>query len=160
MSKGLLAQWRRGLLGRGLTGALLLAVPVATAAVIGLSGGFGSVTGGLSELTTGPQATFSAAPPADGLNTAVVAVAGGDSPRGTTPGGQPGGDNPSGGGGGGGTTPTTGGGGNATVPNVVPDVPQLPGAGGGGNGGPDVNGTVDQVVGGVNDTVNGVLGGN
>lgn len=77
MSKGLLAHWRRGILGRGITGALLLAVPVITAAVIGFSGGFGSVAGGLSELATGPDATFTAAPAATNLNTAIVAAAGG-----------------------------------------------------------------------------------
>ena len=159
MSKGLLAHWRRGILGRGLTGALLLAVPVATAAVIGFSGGFGSVTGGLDELTTGPDADFTAAPAADGLEAALVAAAadpdtgtptsptGGDTPpAGTGPGAAPG---PDGGGG--------GGGGN-TVPNVAPDVPRLPGAGG--DVGGTVNDTVDGVVGGVDDTVGGALGGN
>jgi hypothetical protein len=160
MSKGLLAHWRRGILGRGITGALLLAVPVMTAAVIGFSGGFGSVAGGLSELTTGPDATFTAAPAPTTLNTAIVAAAGGG---GT--GGAPGGGN-GGSGGGGGNTPggsetpagATGGGG-GPIPNI-PDVPNVPGGGNGGPAGVDVNGTVDQVVGGANDTVGGVLGGN
>ena len=163
MSQGLLAHWRRGILGRGITGALLLAVPVITAAVIGFSGGFGSVAGGLSELATGPDATFTAAPAATNLNTAIVAAAGG--PGAGTPGGGGGTGGP---GTGGGNTPggpqapsgTGTGAGGGPIPNV-PDVPNLPG--GGGNGGPagvDVNGTIDQVVGGANDTVGGVLGGN
>ena len=46
MSKGLLAHWRRGIVGRGAAAAALLAIPVAVAGVIGFSGGFGSVTGG------------------------------------------------------------------------------------------------------------------
>lgn len=158
MSKGLLAHWRRGILGRGLTGALLLAVPVATAAVIGFSGGFGSVTGGLSELTTGPEATFSTAPPVDDLDAALVAVAGGP-PVAGPPGGDGGGGDDGGGGPGdgpdGGPAPT-GPGGN-TVPNPAPDVPELPG-GGGGTGG-TFNDTVDDAVGGVNDTLGGLLGG-
>jgi hypothetical protein len=160
MSKGLLAQWRRGVIGRGFTGALLLAVPVATAAVIGFSGGFGSVTGGLSELTTGPDAGFATAPPADGLAAAVVSVAG--DPGGAPTGGgvdDDGGDPGDGPGGGTNTPGGGGGGGDETVPNVAPDVPRLPG--GAGDGADDtINDTVDGVVGGVNDTVGGALGGN
>jgi hypothetical protein len=155
MSKGLLAHWRRGILGRGLTGALLLAVPVAVAAVIGFSGGFGSVTGGLDELTTGPDAALTAAPPADDLDAAVVAVA-----DGTTGGPGPGGgDGPGDGGGDGAPAPAPGdAGGGGPVPNA-PDVPDVPGDPGGG-GNDTVNDTVDGVVDDVNDTVGGVLPGN
>ena len=159
MSKGLLAHWRRGILGRGLTGALLLAVPVATAAVIGFSGGFGSVTGGLSELTTGPEATLSAAAPADDLDAAVIAVADGTAPTpGPGDGGGDGGDGPGGGGGGAPAPGPSDTGGGGTVPDP-PDVPQLPGDGGGGGAGDTVNDTVDGAVGEVNDTVDGLLGG-
>ena len=43
MGNGLLAHWRFGFARRGLMGALLLAVPVAMAAALGFSGGFGAV---------------------------------------------------------------------------------------------------------------------
>lgn len=157
MSKGLLAQWRRGLLGRGLTGALLLAVPVTTAAVIGFSGGFGSVAGGLDELTTGPDDALTAAPAADDLDAALVSVAGG--PDADTPAGGPG-DNPADDGPGPGPSPgapPAPDDGNDTVPNPAPDVPDLPGGGGASD---TINDSVDDVVGGVNDTVGGALGGN
>jgi hypothetical protein len=78
MRKGILAQWRRGILARGLVGACLLAVPVAVAAAIGFSNSFSGITGGLSAITEGPASTATtttttSAP--DALDEAVVALA-------------------------------------------------------------------------------------
>jgi hypothetical protein len=54
MRKGMLAQWRRGILARGLAGAGLLAVPVVVAGAIGFGNSFSGITGGLSAVANGP----------------------------------------------------------------------------------------------------------
>ena len=55
MRKGMLAQWRRGILARGLAGAGLLAVPVVAAGAIGFGNSFSGITGGLSAVANGPR---------------------------------------------------------------------------------------------------------
>src|SRR5262245_22068825 len=76
MSNGLLAEWRRGIVARGLAGAALLAVPVAVAAAIGFGTSLSGVTGGLSALANGPDTTPAAQSPTGTLAPAVVALAG------------------------------------------------------------------------------------
>jgi hypothetical protein len=78
MRKGMLAQWRRGILARGLAGAGLLAVPVVVAGAIGFGNSFSGITGGLSAVANGPGSTSTstattAAPRR--LDDAVVALA-------------------------------------------------------------------------------------
>ena len=55
MGKGLLAWWRRRIVARGLAGAVLFAVPVAVAALIGFGTSLSGVAGGLSAVTSGPE---------------------------------------------------------------------------------------------------------
>ena len=77
MRKGLLAQWSRKIVGRGVAAAMLLAVPVGVAAVIGFSDGLGGVARGFDALD-GPEPQ--AVPPsASGraLDRALVSLAGG-----------------------------------------------------------------------------------
>jgi hypothetical protein len=57
MRQGLIAQWHRGIVARGLVGACLLMIPVLVAATIG----FGGVPGGLSSLATGPSESAASA---------------------------------------------------------------------------------------------------
>jgi hypothetical protein len=187
MGKGLLAWWRRRIVARGLAGAALFAVPVAVAALIGFGTGFSGVAGGLSSITSGPDAVPTSAQtgPAK-LNRAVVALASKQTSSSSAPG------TTNNGGGGGGSTGTSGSTGTGTgtatgtsngtsggsgggssgtqVPTVsTPSLPEvnLPGGGGGSGGAGDavngatnvVNGAVNNVVGGVNNTLNGLLGG-
>lgn len=172
MGKGLLAWWRRRIVARGLAGVGLFAVPVAVAALIGFGTSLSGVAGGLSAVTNGPDALAASAPtgPAQ-LNRAVVALASRNGPAsngngssgsgsGTSFSGVP--DRSSSG-----TTGTSGGGGDnsggggpidtiSTPP--PPDVP-LPGGGGDpGNTVDNLNGAVNNVVGGVNTTLSGLLG--
>ncbi len=168
MRKGILAQWRRGILARGVAGACMLAIPVAVASAIGFGNGFSGITGGLSSIANGPptppDATTTATSPSR-LDDAVVALAGPGPADGGTGGGGGGGDGGDGQGNRG-TTNTGGGGGSSTQPNGggdgaggggggVPEVQLPPGGGGGGGGSGDPGG---DVVGGLGDTVNGLLG--
>jgi hypothetical protein len=76
MGKGLLAWWRRRMVSRGLAGAALFAVPVAVAALIGFGTSLSEVAGGLTAVTSGPDAVPAAAQAAPSkLNHAVVALA-------------------------------------------------------------------------------------
>src|SRR3954447_24912474 len=101
MGKGLLAWWRRRIVARGLAGAALFAVPVAVAALIGFGTGFSGVAGGLSSVTSGPEAVPAAAQAGPTrLNRAVAALAS----RQTGPSGSTVGTNIAGGGSNGSTT--------------------------------------------------------
>jgi hypothetical protein len=173
MGKGLLAWWRRRIVARGLVGAALFAVPVAVAALIGFGGGFAGVAGGLSSITSGPDAgPASAQTGPTGINRAVVALAsrqaasnGSAASRGSSAGdsnGSSGTTSPSG------ASGTSGSSGDSSgTQSPVIDTPttpglSLPGSNGGGavSGATNiVNGTVNNVVGGVNNTLNGLLGG-
>jgi hypothetical protein len=171
MGKGLLAWWRRRIVARGLAGAALLAVPVAVAALIGFGTSISGVAGGLSAVTSGPDATPVSSPTrATSLNHAVVALASKQSSAGSTTTGASNGDTSGGttgiGGGGssGSGTGSSGSGGGSSSPQVptisspsAPDV-TLPGGSSTGGTSDTVNGTVNNVIGGVNDTVNGLLG--
>src|SRR3954454_21875403 len=159
MGKGLLASWRRRIVARGLAGAALFAVPVVVAALIGFGGGFAGVAGGLSSVTSVPDAVPVAAQAGPNkLNHVVVALAskrtgpngaspsGGNAGRGSTGGGT---NTTSGGsGGGGGNAGSGGSGGSTRIPTVdTPPTPNvnLPGSDAGGPvGGATnaVNGTV------------------
>jgi hypothetical protein len=114
MRKGLLAQWRRGIVARGLAAAALLAIPVAVAAAIGFGNSLSGIAGGLSAVANGPDQvaapTGTTAAPRR-LDRAVVALADPTPARGGTGGGG-GGVVPEGAGGtvGTGTTGGTGGG--------------------------------------------------
>src|SRR5688572_12559843 len=112
MSKGLLAEWRRSVVGRGLTAAALLAVPVAVAAAIGFQGSLSGLTQGLDSLATEPQDAQAGGPGPDEIDTAIAAIAVGTSSDSAPGGGQGGGGQGGGGGGevpGGGDTPPGGG---------------------------------------------------
>jgi hypothetical protein len=175
MRKGLLAWWRRRIVARGLAGAALFAVPVVVAALIGFGTSLSGVAGGLSAVTTGPDAAPASQSAPSGLNNAVVALAArsgnagvpGQSGNGSagqvTPGTSGTGtvngtgtqSGSTGGGSSGPLSPITGGG----------DGPlSLPGGSGGGDSGPGqdaVNGVgsgVNNVIGGVNNTLDGLLG--
>jgi len=180
MGKGLLAWWRNRIVARGLAGIVLLSVPVAVAATIGFGTSLSGVAGGLSAITNGPDAVTASAPAAGPakLNRAVVALASSQTSGGaqtTAAGGSStgGGSNlgTSGGSGGGtaGTLGASGGGSgdgsgtNGPAPTISsPSTPNvtIPGTGGGGTGDTvdSVNSSVDDVVGGVNNTLNGLLG--
>jgi hypothetical protein len=177
MGNGLLAWWRRRIAARGMAGAALLAVPVAVAAAIGFGTSISGVAGGLSSVTSGPDAAPASAQTSPSkLNHAVVALArepaptngpgsagngagggaiGGGStnstPAGTGVGtGSGSGSNSGGGGGGGGSSLLGGGGSEISAPNA-PNL-GLPGGGG-------VNNTVDGVTNGASNTVNGATNG-
>src|SRR5262245_23727068 len=76
MGKGLLASWRRRIVTRGLAGVALFAVPVAVAAMIGFGTSISGVAGGLSALTSGPDAVPASSQGGPRrLNRAVVALA-------------------------------------------------------------------------------------
>ncbi|HET8593026.1 MAG TPA: hypothetical protein VFL56_05130 [Solirubrobacterales bacterium] len=169
MGKGLLAQWRRGIVTRGFAGAILSAVPVAIAAAIGFGTSLSGVAGGLSSIASGPDAiTTSTGTTPTKLNRAVATLASRDAAdRSTVDGGS---DGSSGGGSGigegttgGGTTGggTTGGGsagGGDGIPTIDPPDIGLPGGDGGTSGGGSLDDTVNGVVDGVGNTVNGLLG--
>jgi hypothetical protein len=170
---GILAQWRRGMLARGLAAALLLAVPVTVAAAIGFGNSFSGIGGGLSAIANGPATTSTTTTTAASprrLDDAVVALAGprpgggagggsgvggGADGRGDLGGGNTGGGGSGGGGSGGGGSS---GGGSSTQPSGGGDVPgvTLPSGGGesGGSGDPVVG-----VITGLNDTSSLLLGG-
>jgi hypothetical protein len=171
MGKGLLPWWRRRIAARGLAGAALFAVPVAVAAAIGFGTSISGVAGGLSALTSGPDAVpASAQTPPSKLNLALVAQASRQIGSNGSASGRGGSGVGSGGGGSTGTAGTgsgstgsgSSGGGSSPVIDTTTSPPQinLPGTGGATdsvtNG---VNNTVNNLLGGVNNTVNGLLGG-
>jgi hypothetical protein len=172
MGKGLLAWWRRRILARGVAGAALFAIPVAVAAAIGFGTSLSGVAGGLSAVTSGPDAVPASAQTSTNLNNAVVALAG--KPSGSV---RPSSDSTTGSGGsngsvGGSNLGTTGGGsstGSGGSGNPVSSPVTLGGGGahvtlpGGSGTDPNspsgtVNGTVNNVLGGVNETITGLLG--
>jgi hypothetical protein len=179
MGKGLLAWWRKRIVARGLAGVALLSVPVAVAALIGFGSSLSGVAGGLSAITSGPDAVPASSPTAPvKLNRAVAALgnrqtsdapATGSVERSTGAASTPTIAGTRGGSGSGGGTDTTGGGtgggsGTAPAPTITapstPDV-SLPGTGSGGATGDTVdtlNDTANNVLGGVSNTVNGLLG--
>ncbi|MGE5857352.1 MAG: hypothetical protein ACM31K_02560 [Solirubrobacterales bacterium] len=147
----------------------LLAVPIVVAALIGFGPSLSGVIGGLSSLTSGPDAVPPSARTAPrGLNHAVVALAskqngsGGPAPADNGVGGSntttlytgTGGGSAGSAGSAGGTTGTS-------TPTIsTPSAPSVSLPAGGSTGGATdtVNDTVNNVVGGVGDTVNGLLG--
>ena len=161
-------------MARGLAGAALFAVPVAVAAAIGFGSSISGVAGGLTAVTSGPDAVpASAQTGPQNLNKTVVALspkAGSTSPRGNNSGtgGSPGLRSGTGiGGTGGGTGSSVGSGGSGgsgstgSPTGSTPSIPSvnLPGSGSGTNSPNDqINGAVNNVVGGVNQTLNGLLG--
>jgi hypothetical protein len=169
MGNGLLAEWRKGIVVRGLLAAALLAVPVSVAAAIGFEGSLAGLGGGLGSLADGPAETRLEAdqtPAASTIDT-VAAVGGGG--EGAAPGGGPpsGADaNPvtGGAGPGPGAEPAPGatspGGGDAggqdggAVPTPGGQVPAPVGAPAAGATNP-----VGQLLEDVNETVTGLLGG-
>jgi hypothetical protein len=159
--KGILAQWRRGILARGLAGACLLAVPVAVAAAIGFGTSISGITGGLSAIANGPAptptTTTTTASPSR-LSDAVAAIAD-PAPGGGTTGGGGGSGGGTDGGGDLGTTNTGGGGADPSPPppGEIPDVP-LPSGGGNGGGGGGADDPVANVLEDLDDTVSGLLG--
>jgi hypothetical protein len=170
MGKGLLAWWRRRIVARGVAGAVLLAVPVAVAALIGFGTSLSGVAGGLSSVTSGPDASAVSAPKRpSSLSQAVVSVASKQSPAGTSSGaangggsgGTPGTSIGTGTGSGSGSGASGGSSGSPSTPTIntpsAPNVP-LPGAGSSSGTSDQVNGTVNNLLGGVNNTVNGLLG--
>ena len=122
MSNGLLAQWNRRIAGRGLVGAALLAVPVAVAAALSFSGGFSGLPGGLSALTSGPEAGAGAVPGTRSLNRVLVAFSGTPAPA---TGGSPGGNGGAGDLGVGGNGGSPGGGGGGTGGGTIPNPPAV-----------------------------------
>jgi hypothetical protein len=62
MGKGLLAWWRQRIVPRGLAGVAVLSVPVAVAALIGFGTSLSGVAGGLSAVTSGPDAVPASSP--------------------------------------------------------------------------------------------------
>jgi len=138
-----------------LAGAALVAVPVATAAAIGFGTSFSGLTGGISELASGPAddgaITPTAAPAGRGLDRTLISLSGAPAGGGGDGGGGGGGadrgdtnvvQSPGGTGGGTQTGGSTGnGGGGGGLPGV-----SLPGGGGGGPiGGGGGGGTGDPV---------------
>jgi hypothetical protein len=177
MGKGLLAWWRRSIVSRGLAGAALFSIPVAVAALIGFGTGLSSVAGGLTAVTSGPDAVpASVQTTPTKLNNAVVALANRPSrpaPEKSDVGSpQVQGSNPDNGvsvqepGNG-----DSGGGGTNTNPSVAPTIsnPLVPPldvhpTGGNvvgdttGNAVNQVNGTVDNLLSPLTDTLNTLLG--
>ena len=163
MRKGILAEWRRGIVARGAAAALLLAVPVGVAAAIGFEGSLGGLGEGLTALASGPDSSQAAEPGdggADPIGDAISALvsptgpgsdsgqgppgAGGGTGTGTGTGGEsPGGDGGSGGSPGGTGGPTGGGEGDVNPPEITAP-----------NGNP-----VGELVDGLGDSVGGLLGG-
>lgn len=171
MGNGLLAEWRRSIVARGLAAALLLAMPIAVASAVGFSASPSGLTDGLDSLASGPESVPPAPDGTDSLDTALEAVAAntGAASQGATGGGSTGG---AGGGVGG---PSTGGG---TETNTGTGTSALVTSGGGTGGAGDIlapivggggssgsgsstggGGAVGDLLNGVNQTVNGLLGG-
>ncbi|HMA26921.1 MAG TPA: hypothetical protein VKO62_04745 [Solirubrobacterales bacterium] len=144
----------------------LLAVPIVVAALIGFGTSLSGVVGGLSSLTSGPDAVPPSARTAPRSLTHAVATlaskqngSGGPAPA----------DNRVGGsntttlytGTGGGSAGSAGGTTGTSTPTIsTPSAPSVSLPAGGSTGGATdtVNDTVNNVVGGVGDTVNGLLG--
>jgi hypothetical protein len=170
MGNGLLSWWRRRIVARGLAGAVLFAVPVAVAAAIGFGTSISGVVGGLSAVTSGPDAAPAAAQTGPNkLNHAVVALVnrqtGSSAPASGGGGGSGGvgGSNTTGSGSGshGGSTSSGGSGGSSSPLIGTPAAPQisLPGTGGATDGVTNtLNGNVNNVLGGVDRSANGLLG--
>jgi hypothetical protein len=156
MSNGLLAEWRRGIVARGLAGAALLAVPVGVAAAIGFGTSLSGVTGGLSSLANGPDSTAAAPTGPGNLAPAVVALSGPTGGNGGAPNG--GGGNAGGGAGGIGGTGSGSGSQTGSSGPSVPDV-NLPTGGNTGSTTNNPQGAVNNVINGVNSTVGQVIGG-
>ena len=153
----------------------MFAVPVAVAAAIGFGTSISGVAGGLSAVTSGPDAVpASAQTSTSKLNHAVVALANGQSarpaprPSGNVTGGGSGGSSNttvtgSGSGTGGESTSSGGGSGSCSRP-VIDHAParrqiNLPGTGGATDGVTNgVNSTVNGLLGRVDDSVKGLLG--
>jgi hypothetical protein len=171
MGNGLLAQWQRRVVARGLVGAVFLAIPVAVAAAIGFGGSLSGVAGGLSAIAEGPSTTTTATQLAPyKLNRAVKALAAHDTTTTAALGSSAEAPVGSGVGAGGGSTTGVGGSGggagggsgSSDAPAVsnpsAPDIP-LPGGGSSNDTANQVNNGVSNLINGVQDTVNGLLGG-
>lgn len=173
MGNGLLAQWRRGIVARGISAAALLAVPVMVAAVIGFSTGLSSLAGGLGALASGPDepSESTSATSAD-LDAVLVGFSGprsdgapGAPDRGTGGGGGEtgGGGGETGGGGGG-----TGGGGGPVDSVALPpvgnppgggvEIPGVPGVGDPGSDPSTDTDAINEILKGISDSVGGLLG--
>jgi len=162
MRKGLLAEWRKGLVSRGLAAAILLAVPVGVAAAIGFEGSLDGLGEGLGALASGPESSQASAEGSgsEAIDSAIAAIAaatgdsgepadtdtpGGPGDGGSVPGANPGQPGGTGGGGDGGGGATAGGGGDVTDPPGV-DLPADT---------PSTGGLLDEI----GDALGGVLGG-
>jgi hypothetical protein len=166
-------------MARGLAGAALFAVPVAVAAAIGFGTSLSGVAGGLSAVTNGPDAVpVSAQTGPKGLNDAVAALtkrpsatqgssggdssggSGGNTGTGTTRGGSGGTGDTTGTNGTSGGSTGTGGNTGVSLPTIsTPTTPSVPLPGGStGDTTNQIDSTVNNVLGGVGNTVNGLLG--
>ena len=171
MGNGLLAQWQRRVVARGLVGAVFLAIPVAVAAAIGFGGSLSGVAGGLSAIAEGPSTTTTATQLAPyKLNRAVKALAAHDTTTTAALGSSAEAPVGSGVGAGGGSTTGVGGsgdgsggaGGGSDSPTAASPTPTdipLPGGGSTNDTASQVNNGVSNLITGVQDTVNGLLGG-
>jgi hypothetical protein len=155
-----------------LAGAVLFAVPVAVAAAIGFGTSISGVAGGLSAVTSGPDAVPAAQTGPGKLNNAVAALAsrqagssgpasGGGADRGAGGGGSNGTGSGSGSGGSGSTGSGGDSGGSSSSVINTPATPgiNLPGGGSTSDVTNGVNETANNLLGGVDKTVNGLLGG-
>ena len=181
MGKGLLAWWHRRIVSRGLAGAALFAVPVAVAALIGFGTSLSGVAGGLTAFTSGPDAVPAAAQARSSkLNRAVVALANKPTNSATANSRDGGGSDGSSGAPGDGVSVGQGTGGSGGGPVTNPSVEvspagttssspgvNLPDAGGvtetttttTNNTVNQVGGAVNNLLGGVGQTLNGLLNG-
>jgi hypothetical protein len=172
MGNGLLAEWRKGIVVRGLLAAALLAVPVSVAAAIGFEGSLAGLGGGLGSLADGPAETRLEAdqtPAASTLGGTIgnVAAVGGRGGGGTPGGGSPSGVDASPVTGGAAPTPGSESAPGATTPggegggqdggSVLTPGSEVTGPGGAPAAGP--NNPVGQLLDDVNETVTGLLGG-
>ena len=145
MRNGMLAQWQGRIAGRGMAAAALLTIPVLMAGVIGFNGGLDGVTGGFFSALDGPEPQASES----------IAAPGAGAPAAGAPGGAGGG---AGGGDDGGGSADPGGGGGAPSPGPATPTGDAPGTPGLPVPVDDPSGTVDGVVNGINQTVNGLTG--
>lgn len=162
MRKGLLAEWRRGIVARGLAAAALLAVPVAVAATIGFGTSLGGLSEGLGSLASGPDEAALTATESDGIDTTIAEIATGTG-GGVAPARRRGGPNQGGGSDESAPTQTTPGGATPTQPiggggdeAPLPDLGDPVGGAGGGTG---AGNAVNEILDNVTNTVNGLLGG-
>jgi hypothetical protein len=171
MGNGLLAQWQRRVVARGLVGAFLLAIPVAVAAAIGFGSSLSGVAGGLSAIAEGPTTTTTTSGLSPyKLNRAVTSLVAHDTTTTAALGSSAQAPEGSGVGAGGGSTTGVGGsgggagGGSGTSEAPVagtpapPDIP-LPGGGSTNDTANQVNNGVSDLINGVQNTVGGLLGG-